>query len=223
MTILRGQGANAVESESLIGALLLPDAPIVAWWPHDAPEIPAESPLGKIAHRRITDAGSGVEARAALSQLQSGYRAGDTDLAWTRLTGWRIQLAAIFDTLDASEVHAVTVEGAVDSPSTILLAAWLTLRLGVPVTMAQAKAGQGMRSVRFSRQDGDVVLSRLAGDVASLYQQGQPVQRIALSRRTDQDCLAEELRRLDPDEVFGDVVQNGLPLTDLKEVAPSER
>lgn len=89
--------------------------------------------------------------------------------------------------------------------------------------MARSKAGQGMRSVRFSRSQGDVVLSRMAGDVASLYQHGRPVQRIALPRRTDQDCLAEELRRLDPDETFGDVVRFGLPLTDLKEVAPSER
>lgn len=223
VVILKGQGANAVESESLIGALLLPDAPIVAWWPHDSPPIPAESPLGRIAHRRITDSAAGHHARSALMALRTSYRAGDTDLAWTRLTGWRIQLAAIFDDLDPADVRAVTVEGAVDSPSTILLAAWLTRRLRVPVTMARSKAGQGMRSVRFSRPGGDVVLSRMAGDVASLYQHGRPVQRIALPRRTDQDCLAEELRRLDPDEIFGDVVQNGLPLTDLKEVAPSER
>lgn len=223
VVILQGQGANAPESESLIGALLLPDAPIVVWWPHDAPEVPAASPLGRIAHRRITDSAAGPHARSALMALRTSYRAGDTDLAWTRLTGWRIQLAAIFDHLNANEIRSVTVEGAVDSPSTILLAAWLTQCLHVPVTMARSKAGQGMRAVRFSRIGGDVVLSRMAGDVASLYQQGHPVQRIALARRTDQDCLAEELRRLDPDEVFGDVVQNGLALTDLKEVAPSER
>ncbi|WP_435826763.1 OpcA/G6PD domain-containing protein, partial [Micrococcus luteus] len=32
----------------------------------------------------------------------------------------------------------------------------------------------------------------------------------ALPRRTNQDCLAEELRRLDPDEVFGAVLHRGL-------------
>ena len=140
VVILKGQGANALESESLLGALLLPDAPIVVWWPHEAPQVPADSPLGRIAHRRITDSATGPSARAALMSLRGSYRAGDTDLAWTRLTGWRIQLAAIFDELDPRSVHAVTVDGAVDSPSTILLAAWLTRCLGVPVTMARSQA-----------------------------------------------------------------------------------
>ena len=36
--VLRGYGELATESESLVSALLLPDAPIVAWWPHGAPE-----------------------------------------------------------------------------------------------------------------------------------------------------------------------------------------
>ena len=36
--VLRGYGELAEESESLVAALLLPDAPIVAWWPHGAPE-----------------------------------------------------------------------------------------------------------------------------------------------------------------------------------------
>ncbi|WP_413543475.1 glucose-6-phosphate dehydrogenase assembly protein OpcA [Citricoccus nitrophenolicus] len=223
VVILYGSGSNAEESETLIGALLLPDAPIVVWWPQGAPAVPAESALGSMAHRRITDTATAARPRQALMHLRQTYHAGDTDLSWTRLTGWRIQLAAILDGLEASEILSVTVDGAEDSPSTLLLAAWLTRCLGVPVTMAHSKAGQGMRSVRLRRRAGDVVLSRPAGDVASLYQQGRPVQHISLPKRSDQDCLAEELRRLDPDEVFGDVVVNGLPLTDLKAVQPSER
>jgi glucose-6-phosphate dehydrogenase assembly protein OpcA len=223
VVVLYGSGSNAVESESLIGALLLPDAPIVVWWPHDHPSVPADSPLGRIAHRRITDTATAASPQQALMHLRHAYRAGDTDLAWTRLTGWRIQLAAILDGLDPAEIRSVTVDGAEDSPSTMLLAAWLTSRLRVPVTMAHSKAGRGMRSVRLRRDGGDIVLSRPVGDVASLYQQGRPVQHISLPKRSDQDCLAEELRRLDPDEVFGDVVVHGLPLTDLKAVLPSER
>ncbi|QCU78116.1 OpcA protein [Citricoccus sp. SGAir0253] len=223
VVVLHGSGSNAVESESLIGALLLPDAPIVVWWPHDAPAVPADSSLGRIAHRRITDTATADVPRQALMRLRQTYRAGDTDLSWTRLTGWRIQLAAILDTLDPAEVRSVTVDGAEDSPSTLLLAAWLTRCLAVPVTMAHADAGRGMRSVRLRRDAGDIVLSRPVGDIASLYQQGRPIQHIPLPRRSDQDCLAEELRRLDPDEVFGDVVTNGLPLTDLKAVLPSDR
>ncbi|MDJ0315553.1 glucose-6-phosphate dehydrogenase assembly protein OpcA, partial [Arthrobacter sp. H35-D1] len=92
--VLHGQGELAAENESLVSALLLPDAPIVAWWPHDAPEIPSQSPVGRIAHRRITDSANAADPRAALLHIADSYAAGDTDLAWTRLTNWRIQLAA---------------------------------------------------------------------------------------------------------------------------------
>lgn len=44
--VLRGYGELAAQSESLVAALLLPDAPIVAWWPHGAPGTPAGPPSG---------------------------------------------------------------------------------------------------------------------------------------------------------------------------------
>ena len=132
-------------------------------------------------------------------------------------------MAGIFDTLDVATLRSVTVDGAPDSPSTMLLAAWLTLTLKVPVTIAHSKVGHGIRAVRLRCTDGDVVLSRSQSQVARLYQQGRPVQRISLPRRTIQDCLAEELRRLDPDEVFGAVLHQGLPRTDLSPVQASER
>ncbi|RBO71504.1 glucose-6-phosphate dehydrogenase assembly protein OpcA, partial [Microbacterium sp. H6] len=56
VVVLRAFGDAASNEESLITGLLLPDAPVVAWWPESAPVAPAQSPLGKIAQRRITDA-----------------------------------------------------------------------------------------------------------------------------------------------------------------------
>jgi hypothetical protein len=47
-----------------------------------------------------------------------------------------------------------------------------------------------------------VELHRPDGRVGTLTQPGQPTRRIALQRRSTQDCLVEELRRLDPDEVY---------------------
>lgn len=223
VVLLSATGELTAETESLVSALLLPDAPIVAWWPHGAPESAAQTSIGAIAHRRITDAANEPDPRGALFQLQKTYTAGDTDLAWTRLTNWRIQLAAVMDQLDATEVSAVTVEGASDSPSTVLMAAWLTLALKVPVTIAARADGSGIRSVRFSRPNGDVELCRPNRDVAELYQPRQNVQRISLPRRSLQDCLAEELRRLDPDEVFGEVITEGLARTNLRSVRTSER
>jgi glucose-6-phosphate dehydrogenase assembly protein OpcA len=220
--VLRGYGELAHESESLVAALLLPDAPIVAWWPHGAPENACETSVGRIAHRRITDSANEPDPQRALENIRTTYKAGDTDLAWTRLTNWRIQLAAALDQVDSSPVTAVTVEGASDSPSTILLAAWLTLALEAPVTIVDP-AGTGIRRVRLTRRGGDVQLYRPGLSIAELTQPGQPAQRISLPRRSLKDCLAEELRRLDPDEVFGEVITIGLPRTNLRSVRPSER
>ena len=206
--ILRGFGELSEESESLVAALLLPDAPIVVWWPYAAPKTAGETSIGRIAHRRITDSANEADPKQALENIRRTYRVGDTDLAWTRLTTWRIQLAAVLDYASSSPVTAVTVEGASDSPSTLLLAAWLELCLKVPVTMVAARAGTGMRSVRLRRDVGDILLSRVGQAVAELTQPGQPAQRIPLPRRDLGLCLAEELRRLDPDEVFGETVRS---------------
>ncbi|GEB19859.1 glucose-6-phosphate dehydrogenase assembly protein OpcA [Paenarthrobacter aurescens] len=221
--VLRGHGHMAHESESLVAALLLPDAPIVAWWPHGAPENACETSIGRIAHRRITDSANEPDPRRALENIRATYKAGDTDLAWTRLTNWRMQLAAVFDQVDSDPVSVVAVEGASDSPSTLLLAAWLSLALEAPVTIVADPAGTGIRRVRLTRASGDVQLFRPGLSVAELTQPGQPAQRITLPRRSLKDCLAEELRRLDPDEVFGEVITMGLPLTSQRRVQTSAR
>jgi glucose-6-phosphate dehydrogenase assembly protein OpcA len=224
VVVLRGYGDLSEENESLVSALLLPDAPIVAWWPHGVPDAASQTSIGGIAHRRITDSANEADPTAALFNISSTYAAGDTDLAWTRLTNWRIQLAAVLDQLEGNQpVTAVTVEGASDSPSTVLLAAWLTKALDAPVTIVAVQAGTGLKRVRLTRSGGDIELHRPHQDVAELYQPNQPVQRISLPRRSLRDCLAEELRRLDPDEVFGEVITEGLARTNLRSVRTSER
>lgn len=218
--VLHGYGELAAENESLVSALLLPDAPIVAWWPHGAPSKPSESPVGRIAHRRITDSANALDPRKALKHIGETYAAGDTDLAWTRLTNWRIQLAATLDSYDGSDpITGLQVEGASDSPSTLLLASWLHKALNVPIQVREDPSGTGIRTVVIERSKGSVVLTRPGTIDAFLTQPGQPDQQISLPRRSLQDCLAEELRRLDPDEVFGEVVTLGLQELFAKEKA----
>ncbi|WP_223860569.1 OpcA/G6PD domain-containing protein, partial [Pseudarthrobacter sulfonivorans] len=67
-----------------------------------------------------------------------------------------------------------------------------------------------------TRRGGDVQLHRPGLSIAELTQPGQPAQRISLPRRSLKDCLAEELRRLDPDEVFGETITN-LPATAIQQ------
>lgn len=213
--VLRAGGELAHTEESLVTGLLLPDAPVVVWWPGDAPAIPAESPLGRIAQRRITDVSAQDEPLAALGRLPQTYREGDTDFAWTRLTLWRAQLAAVLDQPPYEPVQAAGVTGSLESPATVLMAAWLALQLDVPVEChldpVEAQLG-GISQVTLQRAAGEIVLHRDQPSTALLRQPGQPEHRIALPRRSLRDCLADELRRLGPDHTFGRVLQSGLAL-----------
>jgi len=215
--VLRAYGDTANDEESLIMGLLLPDAPVVAWWPETAPDVAGKSQLGRIAQRRITDASAHPHPKEALRHLAKTYSPGDTDFSWTRLTLWRAQLAAVLDQPPYEPITAVRVSGAADSPSTVLLAAWLRLQLGVPVEhglTAHGANSRGIHGVTLTRASGIVDLEREIPDVATLVQPNQPSHSIALPRRSLRDCLAEELRRLDPDDLYGDVISRGLALLD---------
>lgn len=201
--------------ESLVTGLLLPDAPVVVWWPNRTPKVPSQTSIGKIAQRRITDAATKSDPSAWVAGLGASYAPGDTDLAWTRLTRWREQLAAILDQPPYEAVTSVRVRGASDSPSTALLAAWLRLALDVPVDWSYLDAEEwphGIKSVTLVRASGEIELERPDSGVAVLTQPGQPVHDLAFPRRTLRECLAEELRRLDPDVLYGRVITEGWQL-----------
>ena len=213
--VLRACGEAARNEEGLVMGLLLSDAPVVTWWPGAAPDVPGESPLGRIAQRRITDASTQSDPQGALHALATSYRPGDADFAWTRLTLWRAQLAAVLDQPPYEPITGVRVTGAVDSPSTTLLAAWLRLQLDAPATCVLTGGesnSHGIHGVQLDRESGTIELVRDVPGVATLRQPGQPVHDVALHRRNLRDCLADELRRLDPDELYGEVITNGLAL-----------
>lgn len=206
--VLRGYGALAggEAGAGMVMPLLLPDAPVVAWWPEEAPAVPSEDPIGQLAQRRITDALSSKNPIKSFEQRRAHHVAGDTDLTWTRLTQWRALLAAALDFPPHDEVTGALVAGEQVSPSTDLLAGWLVTRLGVKVKRSPASRGQGMSLVRLIRASGPVELVRPDGKTATLSQPGQPDRMIALARRGVPDCLAEELRRLDPDDTYGEAL-----------------
>jgi len=213
VVLLRAYGDAAADEESLVTGLLLPDAPVVAWWPAEAPAVVSQSPLGRIAQRRITDSAAQDDPRRFLGHLSTTYAPGDTDFAWTRLTLWRAQLAAVLDQPPYEPITAVEVHGSDDSPSTPLLAAWLQLQLQVPADhriVTPVHGASGIQGVVLTRDSGEISLQRTHESLVTLSQPQQPVHDISLPRRSLRDCLAEELRRLDPDELFGEVVQRGL-------------
>jgi glucose-6-phosphate dehydrogenase assembly protein OpcA len=200
--VLRLYGPLAEHGDSCVIPLLLPDAPVVAWWPFEAPPVPAEDSIGKLAQRRITDAAAERSPVKSLDARSKSYTEGDTDLAWTRLTLWRAVLAAALDLPPFERITAASVLGDGNSPSADLLAAWLAARLKVQVRRGKSSDSQGIVRVELERRSGSVVLHRPDGRIGTLTQPGQPDRRVALQRRPVADCLAEELRRLDPDEIY---------------------
>lgn len=209
--VLHGYGELAEPTETLFSALLLPDAPIVAWWPHTVPPpSPHMSSIARIAHRRITDSARSEDMFETLQDLSRRYVPGDTDLAWTRATSWRIQLAAVLDQAEPAPVREIVIEGCGRSPSVVLVGVWLGTRLDAEVTFVNSPGPRRLDRVTLVRDDGEIVLHRPGRAMAMLRQPGQPDQQIAMPVRDLNACIAEELRRLDPDEVYGEVLTSGL-------------
>ena len=220
--VLRLYGPLTDHGRSVVIPLMLPDSPVVAWWPTAAPANVSTDPIGSMAQRRITDAAEASSPKAALKGRAKNYARGDSDLAWSRITLWRGLLAAALDQPPFEPVLEATVTGGTDSPSTDLLAAWLAQTLKCPVTRARTRPGTGMVSVRLERRSGAIDLVRPDGAIATLTQPGQPTRRISLARRATAECLADELRRLDPDEIYDETIRKGLPRIGVRSVTASE-
>lgn len=208
VVILRLHGRLAEHGESVVLPLLLPDAPVVAWWPSIAPPKPSTHPIGRLAHRRITDVGETQRPSRALEDRRADYTPGDTDMAWTRITTWRAMLAAALDQPPYERVSSASVTATGTSASGELLAGWLSMMLDCPVTRYRGGKA-GISEVVLQRSSGAITLIRPDGLHAILSQPGQPERKLALPRRTLAECLAEELRRLDPDDVYAEALTRG--------------
>jgi glucose-6-phosphate dehydrogenase assembly protein OpcA len=200
--LLRLYGPMSEHADSVIMPLLVPDTPVVTWWHGLLPAVPSIEPLGVLAQRRVTDAARSPNPAETLTTLAAGYKPGDTDLSWTRATPWRSLLAATLDQ-EPEQITSGVVSAEEHNPTADLLAAWLSSRLRVPF-LRETSGGPGITEVRLGTEIGDVTISRPDGRVATLDRPGQPERHVALQRRDIAELLAEELRRLDPDDVYGE-------------------
>jgi glucose-6-phosphate dehydrogenase assembly protein OpcA len=200
VVVVRMRGAVAAHPASVIRPLLLPDSPVVIWWPGKVPSNRAADELGQLAMRRLTDAASAPRPLTALRARARDYTPGDSDLSWTRLTPWRALLAAALDQYP-SKIKSVTVEAERNNASADLLAAWLHSKLHVEVDRV-ATGGPGITAVRMTTAAGDIAITRGDGLLARYAVPGQPERLVALKRRDFTELISEELRRMDPDQVF---------------------
>jgi glucose-6-phosphate dehydrogenase assembly protein OpcA len=195
---LRLHGELADHASSVVLPFLLPDTPVVSWWPTGGPQVPAKDPLGRLAIRRITNATECSDPLAAIKSRLQGYSDGDTDLAWARITYWRALLAAAVEQPPHEPIMSAVVSGLRDEPSLDVLAGWLATRIDGPVTRVV-----GDLKVELVRSSETITLSRpQSGRTATLTRTGRPEARIPLARREAKECLAEDLRRLDADEIY---------------------
>jgi glucose-6-phosphate dehydrogenase assembly protein OpcA len=199
--LIRLKGEVVKHAESVVLPLLLPDSPVAIWWPVDAPDEPAQDPLGALAQRRITDAAATTRGKTKAMETQcASYAPGNTDLAWTRITPWRALLASALDQ-HRVKVTRASVAAERISPSADLLAAWLADRLRVDVDRTSS-SGPGITEVVLETKGGPIRIERLDGRLATFSSPGGPDRPVALKRRDVPELLAEELRRLDEDDVY---------------------
>jgi glucose-6-phosphate dehydrogenase assembly protein OpcA len=221
VVVLRAGEPLLEQPDTLVMPLLLPDAPIVVWWPTGGPERPSAHPVGAMAQRRITDTTKAGDPTGMLRRLATSYRPGDTDLAWARVTLWRGLIAAAIEQPPFEPVTAVTVEGQDEHTSLDLLAAWLGVKLRCEATVVRVPDVEAITRVVLERKGGPIVLDRPDGRVVTITQPGKPERRMALPIRSLSEALIEEQRRLDPDEIYGEVLTKGLPLVKTTTAAAS--
>ena len=198
VVVLRLSGPLAGHANSVVTPFLLPDIPVVVWWPDIAPAVPAKDPLGKLAIRRITDATNSDDPLSAIKSRLPGYTDGDTDLAWARVTYWRALLTSAVDQKPHEAIEAALVSGLKTEPALDILAGWLASRIDGPVRRVV-----GDLKVELERKSETITLSRpQEGTTATLSRTGRPDALVPLARRETRECLAEDMRRLDPDEIF---------------------
>lgn len=203
VVVLRLSGPLANHAHSVVTPFLLPDTPVVTWWPDLAPKVPSQDPLGKLAIRRITDATNGENPLACIKSRLAGYSMGDTDLAWSRVTYWRALLTSAVNQGPYEPITSALVSGLKDEPALDIMAGWLASRIDGPVTRAV-----GDLKVELNRASETITLTRpQEGVTATLTRTGRPDAQIPLARRETRDCLAEDMRRLDDDEIYFEALQ----------------
>lgn len=211
--ILQPHGEAAEALDTLVMPLVLSDTPVVAYWPNQPPANPGDHPLGRIAVRRITDARSTECPVDSLIELGKVYSPGDTDLSWASVTLWRALLATMVEQFDEAPT-SILVTGNATHPSSFLVAAWLGHGMGMPAERETDPGAATITGVHFQFADGsETSLTRRTGSsVAHLTRTGLARTDVNLPRRSVQDCLMEELRRLDPDVFYGTLLTHNLPL-----------
>jgi glucose-6-phosphate dehydrogenase assembly protein OpcA len=170
---IEARGAAVARVPGTVLPLLVPDVPVMLWWPRGEPfDSPIFSRMCDLADRIIVDSASFAAPEAGLPRLSAllAERKAVSDLAWARLTPWRELIAQFFDApamlphLEAIERVVVEVEARTGEPAdrtqAFLLVGWLGARLGWrPV--ARDHEDDSVTQLALTRPDGGQVAVEL--------------------------------------------------------------
>jgi glucose-6-phosphate dehydrogenase assembly protein OpcA len=218
--VMRMYGRLALHAESVVMPLLAPDVPVVSWWHQEPPELIANDFLGVVADRRVTDSALAADPVQALRQRAADYAPGDTDLAWTRISPWRTLVAGAFDALEAKVVGARVVAPEKD-PTAALMRGWLAARLHIDPEAETTSEFPRLRTVELRCENGDTITLTREDGTARFTRTGQHERQVPLVRRPLGDELAEELRRLDPDQIYAEALGTLFGLSGLEQRSPT--
>src|ERR1700694_5953650 len=160
--LLHAHGEPARHLASLAAPLLIPDLPVILWWP-GRPEFdnPLFDDLCELADRLVVDTDEGFDDADLTRLLQVARRekarASIGDLNWARLIAWRHVAAQFFDMpkmlARLSHIHGVSIFHGTDGSKAQarLLGGWIrsrmaTIGIDVPLEFRAVDwVGQGVR------------------------------------------------------------------------------
>lgn len=138
--ILHAHGEVATHLASLVTPLLVPDLPVILWWP-GRPDFdnPLFDNLCELADQLVVDTDEGFDDRDLKRLLEVAQRdqsrASIGDFNWARLIAWRHVAAQFFDMPGMlsrlSQIHGVTIFHGADGSTTQakLLGGWIRSRM----------------------------------------------------------------------------------------------
>ena len=206
VVVIRMRGPVGAHPASVIRPLLLPDSPVVIWWPGRLP--------GQPGQRRAGPAGGPPAHRRRRRRAAAGGAAGP---------GQDLPARRHRPGLDPADPVAGTAGrglGPVPGPDQGGHGRGGARQpVGRPAGGVAADAAQGagasrrsatvpgITAVRMTTAAGDIAITRPDGLLASYAVPGQPERLVALKRREITDLISEELRRLDDDPVYESAVK----------------
>ena len=101
-------------------------------------------------------------------------------------------------------ITSALVSGLKEEPALDIMAGWLAARIDGPGAASRWRVegragGKNSETITLSRPQ--------TGVTATLTRTSRPEARIPLARREAKECLAEDLRRLDADEIYHEALQ----------------